>query len=144
MSFCLQNKYMFVYLSLLVEMKYFTTIEVYFLLVGHTHCSIDQYFSVLSKAIAEKSFIGSTLALVELLMNAHKGENAFRRPAFMKEVAVYYDYRTAFKPYINNKIVVRLCTTILQTVLMLTSISPCFYTFCSTFRFRTAFDSRVF
>jgi len=33
--------------SLLVEMGYFSTITVGFLIIGHTHASIDQYFSCL-------------------------------------------------------------------------------------------------
>lgn len=106
---------MFTYLSLLVEMRYFTTIEMNFFVVGHTHCSIDQYFSVLSKAIANTSFIGSTLALVELLRTAHKESCIDRRPTIVREVAVYYDYKSAFKPYINNKIMVRVLVAVLYT-----------------------------
>jgi len=62
-----KNKVMFSYLSLLVEQDYFKEINVGFLVVGHTHSSIDQYFSVLSKAIQSKTFIGSPLALLNLI-----------------------------------------------------------------------------
>ena len=49
---------MFAYLSMLVELKVFDEILVNFLIVGHTHTSIDQYFSVLSsRKIFESSFI---------------------------------------------------------------------------------------
>ena len=46
---------MFAYASALVENGYFDVLEVNFLIVGHTHSSIDQYFSVLSKAISSRN-----------------------------------------------------------------------------------------
>lgn len=54
---------MFAYLSLLVERLHFEKVYVNFLIVGHTHTTIDQYFSVITKAICSKKFIGSPLAL---------------------------------------------------------------------------------
>ncbi len=44
---------MFMYLSYLIETGILKEIEVNFLIVGHTHCSVDQYFSVLSRAVKE-------------------------------------------------------------------------------------------
>ena len=41
--------------------------EVFFLIVGHTHESIDQYFSVLAREISKTNFIGSPLSLESLL-----------------------------------------------------------------------------
>ena len=38
-----------------------------FLIVGHTHASIDQYFSVIAKAIRNSHFIGTPVALMELI-----------------------------------------------------------------------------
>jgi len=49
--------------SLLVEMGYFSTITVGFLIIGHTHASIDQYFSCLRGIIRRANFIASPLAL---------------------------------------------------------------------------------
>ena len=46
---------MFAYASALVELGYFDAIDTNFLIVGHTHSSIDQYISVLSKAIKVRS-----------------------------------------------------------------------------------------
>ncbi|KAJ1387535.1 hypothetical protein B484DRAFT_409877, partial [Ochromonadaceae sp. CCMP2298] len=50
---CGENKCkeMFAYMSMLVETFKFDFIELNFLIVGHTHASIDQFFSGLSKAI---------------------------------------------------------------------------------------------
>lgn len=61
------NKYMFAYLSLLVQEGHFRVIEVFFLIVGHTHTSIDQYFSVISRMIWMCAFLGSPISLESLL-----------------------------------------------------------------------------
>lgn len=58
---------MFAWISMMVDADIFDVIDVYFLVVGHTHASIDQYFSVLAKQIMRCDFIGSPLALEALL-----------------------------------------------------------------------------
>jgi hypothetical protein len=44
-----KNQFLIGFFSMLVETKQVKYVELHFLLVGHTHCSVDQYFSVLSK-----------------------------------------------------------------------------------------------
>ena len=44
-----KNKEMFFYLSLLIESHMIDEIYMSFLIVGHTHTILDQYFSVLAK-----------------------------------------------------------------------------------------------
>ena len=44
-----KNQFLMGFFSMLVETKQVKYVELHFLLVGHTHCSVDQYFSVLSK-----------------------------------------------------------------------------------------------
>ena len=95
---------MFAYISLLVESFIFDRIEVNFLIVGHTHASIDQYFSVLSAAIHSTSFIGSPLSLYQLLEEAHSAKSIDSRPAVVRQISVYYDVAKALKPFINNKL----------------------------------------
>jgi len=92
---------MFGYASALVELGYFDAIDINFLIVGHTHSSIDQYFSVLSKAIKKAEFIGSPISLQALCNQAHKDR---ARPAVNRQIEVYYNVVDALKPYINNKI----------------------------------------
>lgn len=58
---------MFAYVSLLVDKDKFDTVDIFFLIVGHTHASIDQYFSVLARQIFGCEFIGSPLSLHALL-----------------------------------------------------------------------------
>ena len=95
-----KNKEMFAFMSLLIENHTFDYIECNFLIVGHTHTSIDQYFGVLSTAIREEKFIGSPIALWHLLDTAHGQEN--RRPLINRPITVVYDYKKAFEPYLNK------------------------------------------
>lgn len=77
-----KNKFMMAYCSLLVEFKRFDTIRMNFLIVGHTHNLIDQYFSVISTKIYQAMFIASPMALHALIMMSHKGQ----RTAFCKHI----------------------------------------------------------
>jgi hypothetical protein len=96
---------MFTYLSLLVDEFYFDKIEVGFLVVGHTHSSIDQYFSVISKAIKKSSFIGSPLALLKLIERAHSEPNNYgNSKTIIRNISVYYDIKNMLDPYINRDI----------------------------------------
>jgi hypothetical protein len=45
------------------------------LIVGHTHASIDQYFSVLAREIYKSNFIGSPIFLEALLAREGIGRN---------------------------------------------------------------------
>jgi len=63
---------MFGYFSLLVESFSFDVVHVNFLIVGHTHSSIDQYFGVLTGAIKQTHYIASPLSLIELLKSRTK------------------------------------------------------------------------
>ena len=92
---------MFAYASALVELGYFDAIDMNFLIVGHTHSSIDQYFSVLSKAIKSAEFIGSPISLQALCSQAHKDR---ARPSVNRQLDVCYNIVDALKPYINKKI----------------------------------------
>jgi hypothetical protein len=76
-----------------------------FLIVGHTHSSIDQYFSVLSKAIRRAGFIGSPLSLEQVLKHAFINDKKGRKnPRVVRQIVVYYDMVTALKPFVNSKI----------------------------------------
>ena len=84
----LQNKEFFIWCSLLVEAGYFSNITVGFLIVGHTHASIDQYFSCLRRKIRNASFIGSPIALQYLFSlpstteDEKKNKSLYRPPHF--------------------------------------------------------------
>jgi hypothetical protein len=87
-----KNKTMFFYLSMLVELDIFDVVNVDFLMVGHTHSSIDQYFSQLSKIIGSAPFLGTPLALHHLF-KTHLNE---RRPLVCRSVEVYFDCTAAW------------------------------------------------
>ena len=90
---------MFAYFSLLVEIGTFDIIEVNFLIVGHTHCSIDQYFSILSRGIRRCEFIESPIALWNLYQGVHK--NPKRRPSVNRQIDTIFDMKAALQPYLN-------------------------------------------
>ena len=92
---------MFAYARELVELGYFDALDINFLIVGHTHSSIDQYFSVLSKAIKSAEFIGSPISLQALCSQAHKDRTAnYSEPSTWCMLQIV----DALKPYINKKI----------------------------------------
>ena len=74
---------MFAYLSLLVEQRHFDEIRVNFLIVGHTHAPIDQYFSVITKKLFGK-FVGSPESLRNLF-------NQCQDPLINSQIFVQYD-----------------------------------------------------
>ena len=91
---------MFCYASLLVELGFFQEVHVNFLVVGHTHCSLDQDFSVQSNKIYYSEYIASPLAMQDLLANAHK--DRLQRPLYNIQLQVVHDYKTLFEPFVNK------------------------------------------
>lgn len=90
---------MFSYLSMLLEEKFVDEITVGFLIVGHTHASIDQFFSTLSSLISKASFIGSPLALMNLFL-----ENKKDTLELCRQIVVCYDFKRAIAPFVNKKL----------------------------------------
>ena len=91
------------YASALVEIyNLFDQIDMNFLIVGHTHASIDQYFSVLAGAIKDANFIASPLSMHHLVSTAHS--NPTMRPMLNKQLEVVYDMDAFFAPFKNKRI----------------------------------------
>jgi hypothetical protein len=97
-----QNKEMFCFASTLVERGNFEIININFLIVGHTHCNLDQNFSVLSKKIQSSPYICSPLALIELLRTAHK--EVAEQPRHIVQLHSVHDYVSYFAPVLNKSI----------------------------------------
>jgi hypothetical protein len=95
---------------MLVDQDIFVTVDIFFLIVGHTHASIDQYFSVLAKQILSCEFIGSPLSLQALLGRERdynlsgsawqqQNENAKPRkakPLLIRKLSVVFDLKKCF------------------------------------------------
>ena len=92
-------------------------IEVYFLIVGHTHTSIDQYFSVISRLVYGTYFIGSPISLASLLTHSdiassitawqyaeNREQKLKSKPLLVKKLSVVYDMKTELNPWINPRI----------------------------------------
>jgi hypothetical protein len=95
-----KNRYMFTYLSALVELDYFDKIYINFLIVGHTHNTLDQYFGTLSGVIKGTCFVGSPLALDALLT-----EYPNPKPIKVRRIEAVYDVRRAhWKVSIINRL----------------------------------------
>lgn len=103
-----KNKEMLMYSSVLVELGRFDEITMGFLLVGHTHASIDQYFSCLRKRIRQALYIASPAAMRKLFAYAldeeEEARSVFRVPLAQIQLRVIRDYRIAFAPYWNKTI----------------------------------------
>jgi len=90
---------MFGYLSMLVEDPTCAVdvIDVNFLIVGHTHASIDQYFSVLSNKIEHAKFVGTPAGMMWLLSHAHSKASGMRPLLPPRRIDVIYDVKAAFR-----------------------------------------------
>jgi hypothetical protein len=106
---------MFCYASLLVETGMVDEVNLNFLVVGHTHCNLDQEFSVHSKKINSSAWIGSPLAMQELYLNAHKesallnnNDDPENEPAPRKtlsfQLQYMFDWKSFFKPIVSKTI----------------------------------------
>ena len=93
---------MFCFFSHIIEDCYFDEVEVFFLIVGHTHNILDQWFSVLSKAIHKAHFIGSVLAMQALYKIAHSDSHL--RPAKVHQLRLYHDWRRFYTRVRNDEI----------------------------------------
>jgi hypothetical protein len=91
-------------MSQLVEECYFEQIEVFYLIVGHTHNILDQWFSQLGKSILAADFIGSVLALHALYKVAHADDEKEKRPSDCFQLTTYRDWRKYYDPVRNTDI----------------------------------------
>ena len=91
-------------MSQLVEECYFEKIEVFYLIVGHTHNILDQWFSQLGKAVQAADFIGSVLALHSLYKLAHDDDEKDKRPSECYQLTTYRDYRKYYNQVRNESI----------------------------------------
>ena len=88
---------MYGYLCLLNLNGYFDTIQINYLIVGHTHGPIDQYFSVLSKKLYGTTFVGSPMALQCLF-------NECEEPQINRQLWVHRDWKTWLEPVLNKSL----------------------------------------
>jgi hypothetical protein len=100
--------------ALLVELGYFESITVGFLIIGHTHASIDQYFSCLRALIRKAVSIASPIALQHLFSletsqfdstyHKKKKRKPYRPPLRQIQLHFVHDYVSFFAPYWNKEI----------------------------------------
>jgi hypothetical protein len=84
---------------MLVQESIFEEVHINFLIVGHTHCSIDQYFSVIARAINRSAFIASPLGMEAVWSNAFTHDSKGRKnPKIIRKLDAIYDCKRAFLP----------------------------------------------
>ena len=79
---------MFCFGSKLVEEGYFKQVNINFLVNGHTHCPVDQYFSCLKNRFRACSFVASPLALMHLFSLSPSEFAKFKKKTPKKEKQV--------------------------------------------------------
>lgn len=96
----LQNHTVFTFVSLMVQKGFFKEVHINFLIVGHTHCSIDQYFSVIARALHRCSYIASPLAMETVWAAAFTGDEMGRlNPLNIRKVDAVYDLKEELERY---------------------------------------------
>lgn len=82
---------------MLVQDCIFDEIHINFLIVGHTHCSIDQYFSVIARAINRSAFIASPLGMEVVWGQAFTNDSKGRKnPKITRKLDAVYDCKRDF------------------------------------------------
>lgn len=72
-----KNRWVITLLAVLVEADIFERVSMNFLLVGHTHCDIDQVFSVIARALRNTSTVSTLDDLHGVITSSRQGQNAF-------------------------------------------------------------------
>ena len=83
-----KNQYLFAYLSLLVARGVFKTIQLGFLMVGHTHEDIDAMFSRFS----EKLRVGQTFTLAHLMDTLRTSSTSCLAPFLLTQVPDFKNF----------------------------------------------------
>jgi hypothetical protein len=106
-------------LSICVESGYFSDVYINFLIVGHTHCPLDQTFSVVSRGLMRKAVILSPRVLYEVLKNAAKEPH--QKPVVVKLVEKVFNFRDSCQYFINmvNKRIVLVVVALLLIVVII-------------------------
>ena len=99
-----QNETLLTYFSHLVEQGYMDSLQLNFMVVGHTHANIDQIFSSFTKFKKKATFIGTPAALFHYLKTHGQGSRCYRCPIVCEKLDVLFDYVGAFKSYRNTSI----------------------------------------
>ena len=73
-------------MTMLIDLGYFDVIQLNYLVVGHTHCPIDQTLGAIATIIRQQDFIATPEALIHLLTV----ENKEKKPGIEGVLAVIF------------------------------------------------------
>ena len=71
-----KNSIIFTFMSMLIDLNYFDVIQLNYLVIGHTHCPINQKLGALATIVRQQDFIATPEALMHLLVE----ENKLKKP----------------------------------------------------------------
>jgi hypothetical protein len=99
-----KNKVMFGFLTHLVRLSMFRKIKVGFLMVGHTHEDIDQFFSVIAAHLKMPHVICPDIpTFIAEVKNAFSNEKA--QPTVIQLAALsIFDYKAIYKDYLDPQL----------------------------------------
>jgi hypothetical protein len=92
-----KNYTCFGYFAYLIEMDAFQTIECNTMVVGHTHCPLDQTLGSWATIINEQDFVATPMSMEALLQNLHEGSEGYQRPRVMRKIEVVYDLQSVME-----------------------------------------------
>ena len=94
-----KNCYMFAFCAALVALGHFREVQMYFLIVGHTHEDIDQKFSVLSRVLKRQDVLSlrDMLALVE--SGSSSADVTFTSAELLENI---WDWSKFITPYLHS------------------------------------------
>lgn len=82
-----KNQLMFAFLGFLIYQKVFEEIHVNYLPVGHTHCEIDQHFSVISRTTQQQDMI-EPKHLFHAMKDLFQSDGPIRRDVILDQVCM--------------------------------------------------------
>jgi nicotinamide riboside kinase len=85
-------------------------VHISFLLVGHTHVLIDQYFSVIGRHIDNVKFIGSHHSMKQVFEKCLFHNN---KPLIQRKLEYVYDVTAALAPYIDPNLMYHRVSTMI-------------------------------
>jgi len=100
-----KNSIIFAFMSMLVDLNYFDFIQLNYLVVGHTHCPIDQKLGALATIVRQQDFIATPDALMHLLVEENKTKKSGIEGIFLYQYFVVIPiYRHYFRALCSHSV----------------------------------------
>ena len=95
----LKNKYAFGYFGLLIALKWVQEIQIGTMIVGHTHCDVDQMFSTYSQYFNNQNSIPSPIHFMDMIDKIYVKESTRPQVSWMTQ---QFDWKGMFRTEVNH------------------------------------------